>query len=136
MDGHYGGQYLPIMLMQLLTCMQGVLPAPSGVDNEAADGRNNVSDQGTGVRELELQIDSLYGLPSYTAGNTGESPIRGVQARAVNTCLVHSDFRDSFLSGMKLGKVRISFCTLTWYQRPFSSSGVLGGFRSGNSCYS
>lgn len=115
MGGHYGGQYLLSMLMQLLTCMQGVLPAPSGVDNEAADGRNNGSDQGTGVRELDLQIDALYGMPSYSAGNTGESPIRGVQARAVNMYLVHSDFRDSFLSGMKFGKVRISSCTFMWY---------------------
>jgi hypothetical protein len=91
----------------------GVLPAPSGVDNEAADSRNNGSDQGTGVRELELQIDALYGLPPYTAGNTGESPIRGVQARAVvpdalTTMSHYLDRLEQSLAGEELSRTTTS----------------------------
>lgn len=61
-----------------------MLPTPGGVDGGAADGRNNGSDQDAGVRELELQIDALYGMPSNSAGGTGPSPIRVVQAPVVS----------------------------------------------------
>ncbi|KAG0585816.1 hypothetical protein KC19_2G041700 [Ceratodon purpureus] len=61
----------------------GVLPTPGGVDGGAADGRNNGSDQDAGVRELELQIDALYGMPSNSAGASGPTPFRVVQAPVV-----------------------------------------------------
>nr|XP_024379048.1 uncharacterized protein LOC112283865 isoform X9 [Physcomitrium patens] len=57
----------------------GVLPTPTGVHAGAPD-RNGASDQDTGVRELELQIDALYGIPSNTTGGAGLTPIRVVQA--------------------------------------------------------
>ncbi|KAG0625261.1 hypothetical protein M758_2G041000 [Ceratodon purpureus] len=61
----------------------GVLPTPGGVDGGTADGRNNGSDQDAGVRELELQIDALYGMPSNSAGASGPTPFRVVQAPVV-----------------------------------------------------
>nr|XP_024403578.1 uncharacterized protein LOC112295797 isoform X6 [Physcomitrium patens] len=60
----------------------GVLPTSGGVDAGAAD-RNGGGDQGTGVRELELQIDALYGMPSNATGTIGPSPVRVVQAPVV-----------------------------------------------------
>ncbi|XP_073392613.1 uncharacterized protein [Physcomitrium patens] len=60
----------------------GVLPTPTGVHAGAPD-RNGASDQDTGVRELELQIDALYGIPSNTTGGAGLTPIRVVQAPVV-----------------------------------------------------
>lgn len=62
---------------------QGVLPTPTGVHAGAPD-RNGASDQDTGVRELELQIDALYGIPSNTTGGAGLTPIRVVQAPVVS----------------------------------------------------
>ena len=61
-----------------------MLPTPGGVDGGTADGRNNGSDQDAGVRELELQIDALYGMPSNSAGASGPTPFRVVQAPVVS----------------------------------------------------
>ena len=64
--------------------LQGVLPTPGGVDGGVGDGRNGGGEQDAGVRELELQIDALYGVPSNSGGTTGPSPIRVVQGPMVS----------------------------------------------------
>lgn len=91
-----------------------MLPTPAGIDGGAADGRDSGSDQDTGVRELELQIDALYGMPSNSAGTTGQSPIHGVQAPVVSFMLHFPWFIRIPLSGMEFGKMWISSFTLTW----------------------
>lgn len=72
-----------------------MLPGGGGVDDGAGDGRNNGSDEDAGVRELELQIDALYGMPSNSGGASGPSPVRVVQAPVVSLCeavlVVHCD---------------------------------------------
>lgn len=86
-----------------------MLPTPGGVD---ADGRNSGSDHDTGIRELELQIDALYGMPSNATGNTAPSPIRIVQTPvvsfSVSTCLNFSLFVMIHLIGMEFENTRVS----------------------------
>lgn len=79
--------FLCLLLQGVLS--PGVLPTSGGVDAGAAD-RNGGGDQGTGVRELELQIDALYGMPSNATGTIGPSPVRVVQAPVVSSQCVRS----------------------------------------------
>jgi hypothetical protein len=55
------------------------------MDVEGADGRSGAGDQDTGVRELEVQIDALYGMPSGGSGASAPSPIRVVQTPVVGS---------------------------------------------------
>lgn len=73
--------------LQLLLAFQnqGVLPTPASMDVEGADGRSGAGDQDTGVRELEVQIDALYGMPSGGSGASAPSPIRVVQTPVVGS---------------------------------------------------
>jgi len=79
-------QLFMVCLCGCQSLLQGVLPTPGGVD---ADGRNGGGDHDTGVRELELQIDALYGMPPSATENRTAGPIRIVQAPVVSFLCVH-----------------------------------------------
>lgn len=88
---------------------QGVLPTPSSDGSGVTEGRAATGEQDTGVRELELQIDALYNVPSNSGGATGTAPFRVIQTPVVRSHLHLFHFPGNVQSGLRTQGIFLVF---------------------------